>query len=51
MFKIESLKERQVSELKELQRLCDIESGWTPPEEYLEEWFKVVLGVYNQVVA
>jgi len=28
MFKIESLAEEQVSGLKELKRLCEIESGW-----------------------
>jgi len=48
MFKIESIKEKQIPGLKELEQLCDIESGWTPPQEYLEEWVKVVLGVYNQ---
>jgi len=48
MFKIESLTERQISELKELQQLCELELGWTPPQEYLEEWVKIVLGLCNQ---
>jgi ribosomal protein S18 acetylase RimI-like enzyme len=48
MLKIESLREKQIPELKELKQLCEIESGWNPPQEYLEEWVKVVLGVYHQ---
>lgn len=47
MFKIESLKKEQISELKRLQQLCEIESGWNPPQEYLEEWVKTVLGIRN----
>jgi len=47
MFKIESLKKEQISELKELQRLCEIESGWNPPQEYLDEWVKIVLGIHH----
>jgi ribosomal protein S18 acetylase RimI-like enzyme len=48
MFKIEPLRQEQMSELKELKQLCEIESGWKPPQEYLEEWVKVVLGIHNQ---
>lgn len=48
MFKIKSITLEQVSELKELQRLCEIESGWSPPQDYLDEWIKIVLGIYNQ---
>jgi len=48
MFKIESLAKEQVSGLKELKRLCEIEAGWNPPQEYLEEWIKIVLGIYDQ---
>jgi ribosomal protein S18 acetylase RimI-like enzyme len=47
MFKIEPIKEEKISELLELQRLCEIESGWDPPQEYLEEWIKAVLGIHN----
>jgi ribosomal protein S18 acetylase RimI-like enzyme len=48
MLKIEPLREKQIPELQELKRLCEIESGWTPPKEYLEEWVKVVMGIHNQ---
>jgi ribosomal protein S18 acetylase RimI-like enzyme len=47
MFKIEPLTKEQISELRELKQLCEIESGWNPPPEYLEEWIKVVLGILN----
>jgi len=47
MFKIESLKKEQICELRELQQLCEIESGWNPPQEYIEEWVKIVLGICN----
>jgi ribosomal protein S18 acetylase RimI-like enzyme len=50
MFKIKSLTKEQIPKLKELQKLCEIESGWNPPEEYLEEWIKAVIGIYNQDV-
>ncbi|MGQ9506828.1 MAG: GNAT family N-acetyltransferase [Candidatus Bathycorpusculaceae bacterium] len=48
MFKINSLTKKEIPKLKELKKLCDIESGWNPPEEYLEEWIRAVLGIYNQ---
>ncbi|MDH7478280.1 MAG: GNAT family N-acetyltransferase, partial [Candidatus Bathyarchaeota archaeon] len=48
MFRISSLTKEEVPQLRELKKLCEIESGWNPPEEYLEEWVKVVLGIYNQ---
>lgn len=48
MFKIEPATEKQVYELKKLKRLCEIESGWSPPQEYLDEWTRTVLGVHNQ---
>jgi ribosomal protein S18 acetylase RimI-like enzyme len=47
MFKIEPFTEEQISKLKELKQLCEMESGWNPPQKYLEEWIKVVLGVHN----
>jgi len=48
MLKIEPLREKQIPELQELKRLCEIESGWNPPGEYLDEWVRVVLGIHNQ---
>ncbi|MGQ9530594.1 MAG: GNAT family N-acetyltransferase [Candidatus Bathycorpusculaceae bacterium] len=36
--------------MRKLKKLCDTESGWTPPEEYLEEWIKAVLSIYNHDV-
>jgi hypothetical protein len=47
MFKIEPFTEEQIFKLKELKQLYEMESGWNPPQEYLEEWIKVVLGVHN----
>ena len=48
MFKISPFHGEKISDLKALKRLCEIEMGWNPPEEYLEEWKKVVLGIYRQ---
>jgi ribosomal protein S18 acetylase RimI-like enzyme len=48
MFKIESFAEKYVPELKRLKELCEIEMGWDPPQEYLEEWVNVVLGIHRQ---
>jgi ribosomal protein S18 acetylase RimI-like enzyme len=33
-----------------LKKLCDTELGWKPPQEYLDEWVKAVLGIsrYDQ---
>jgi len=48
MFKIKSFTRKQVSELEKLKKICEIEMGWDPPQEYLEEWVKAVLGIYHQ---
>ena len=48
MFKIKLFTREQVSELEKLQKICEIEMGWDPPKEYLEEWVKAVLGIYHQ---
>jgi len=40
--------EEQLKELVNLKRLCEIELGWKPPEEYLSEWIKAVHGIYCQ---
>lgn len=48
MFKIESFEEKRVSELEKLQQLCEIELGWSPPKEYLEEWTRAVIGICRQ---
>ncbi|MEM3090971.1 MAG: GNAT family N-acetyltransferase [Candidatus Bathyarchaeia archaeon] len=37
--------EEQIQELKTLKKLCDTELGWEPPQEYLDEWVKAVLGI------
>lgn len=48
MFKINTFTTEQISELEKLQKLCETEMGWDPPQEYLEEWIKTVLGIYRQ---
>jgi len=48
MFKIKSFPREQASELEKLQKICEIEMGWDPPQEYLEEWVKAVLGIHQQ---
>ena len=48
MFKIKSFTREQFSELEKLKKICEIETGWDPPQEYLEEWVKAVLGIYHQ---
>jgi len=48
MFEIKSFTTEQASELEKLQKICEIEMGWDPPEEYLKEWVKTVLGIYKQ---
>jgi ribosomal protein S18 acetylase RimI-like enzyme len=48
MFRIESFTREHASELEELQKMCEIELGWDPPKEYLEEWVKAVLGIHHQ---
>ena len=48
MFRIESIRKEQISELERLKKLCEIETGWDPPEEYMDEWVKAVLGIYRQ---
>ncbi|MBS7635938.1 GNAT family N-acetyltransferase [Candidatus Bathyarchaeota archaeon] len=47
MFKVKicNLAEQQIQELKTLKKLCETELGWEPPEEYLDEWVKAVLGI------
>jgi hypothetical protein len=40
--------EEQILRLAELKRLCEIEAGWEPPQEYLDEWVKAALGLYRQ---
>jgi len=37
-----------MAELRELQKQCDIEMGWDPPQSYLDEWDKTVLGLLRQ---
>lgn len=48
MFEIKFFTREQVSELEKLKKICEIETGWDPPQEYLEEWVKDVLGIYHQ---
>lgn len=48
MFKISSLSEGHVAELEVLQKQCEIEMGWDPPQNYLDEWVKTVLGILQQ---
>jgi len=48
MFRIESFTREKAPELKELKKLCETEMGWIPPQEYLEEWIRAVIGISNQ---
>jgi len=48
MFRIKSFTREQASELKKLKKLGEIEAGWDPPQEYLDEWVKAVIGIYRQ---
>jgi ribosomal protein S18 acetylase RimI-like enzyme len=48
MNKISSFARQQVSELENLKKLSERETGWNPPKEYLEEWVKAVLGIHLQ---
>jgi ribosomal protein S18 acetylase RimI-like enzyme len=47
-FRTKPFQEEQVSELEKLEKLCETEMGWTPPQEYLDEWVKAVLGIHRQ---
>ena len=38
----------EVSKLESLKKLSEIEMGWEPPQEYLNEWVKAVFGIYRQ---
>lgn len=48
MFKIGSFNREKVPEPERLKKLNEIETGWDPPQEYLEEWVKAVLGICRQ---
>jgi len=47
-LKIRKLFAKEVSWLEKLKKLCEIEMGWDPPQEYLEEWVKTIVGIYRQ---
>lgn len=48
MSQISSCPRMRIIELRELQRQCEIEMGWDPPENYMDEWIKTVLGLHQQ---
>jgi len=48
MFKVESVTREQIPELKKLKKQCELETGWDPPKEYMDEWVKAVLGIHRQ---
>jgi ribosomal protein S18 acetylase RimI-like enzyme len=48
MFKIVPFAAEHISKLTALQSLCETEIGWNPPQEYLEEWTKAVIGIHRQ---
>jgi len=48
MFKIVPFTEEYISKMTALENLCETETGWNPPQEYLEEWTKVVIGIHRQ---
>jgi len=48
VFKTSFFAIEHVSELENLKKLCEIETGWDPPQEYLNEWVKTMLGIHHQ---
>jgi hypothetical protein len=47
-FIIRNFEERDLHQLVELKRIFENELGWDPAKEYLEEFRKVVLGMYQR---
>ncbi|MCL6579588.1 MAG: GNAT family N-acetyltransferase [Candidatus Bathyarchaeota archaeon] len=43
--KVCNFSQNQITDLREMRKLCEKESGWEPPQEYLDEWVKTVLGI------
>jgi len=48
MFEIKTFTKERVSELKKLKLESELEAGWSPPQEYLEEWVKAIYGIHLQ---
>jgi len=44
-FVVANFKEGFLSKLIDLKKVCEKESGWEPPSDYIEEFSKVVLGI------
>jgi len=42
--KVCNFSQNQITDLREMHKLCE-ELGWEPPQEYLDEWVKTVLGI------
>jgi len=47
-LRIECFPIERMADLRELQRQCDVEMCWDPPQSYLDEWEKTVLGLLQQ---
>jgi len=43
--KICNFAQNQITDLMEIKKVCEKESGWDPPKEYLDEWIRAVLGI------
>jgi ribosomal protein S18 acetylase RimI-like enzyme len=43
--KVCNFSQNQITDLREMHKLCEQELGWEPPQEYLDEWVKTVLGI------
>lgn len=47
-FQIQTPNTTQIKELVSLKTLFERESGWDPPDEYLEEWIRAVTGIHRK---
>jgi len=45
---IKEFSEEYLSELVVLKRICEEEAKWVPPDGYLEEWSRVIVGIYKK---
>jgi hypothetical protein len=46
-FVVRDSKEEDLTMLVDLKRISEQELNWEPPEEYLEEFLKIVRGIYE----
>jgi ribosomal protein S18 acetylase RimI-like enzyme len=43
--KVCNFAQNQIADLVKMKKLCEKELGWEPPQEYLDEWIRTVLGI------